>query len=283
MRYVRRSFYLIFKASQWKPKREEKNRIQTLFPLDCLKTRLQAVGGIHAAGGYRGLYSGMPAALAGSIPCSALFFLSYEASKKQIKLSDSGGRIPEWCICASAAAAGEVVACNIRVPTEIIKQQMQAGRVQTATEAAMIVRRNGVPGFVRAFRATAFRDVPFSVLQYPMYEGAKRSLSNRTGKPLAVWQSACVGACTGFVSAFLTTPLDVCKTRIMLGEPSSTHNTTLQFMRHITSTEGIAGLFRGSITRATWMGLGGLIFLGSYEQCKLFLVGPENEKSEFWA
>eukprot|EP01060_Flectonema_neradi_P006040 TRINITY_DN1402_c2_g1_i2.p1 TRINITY_DN1402_c2_g1~~TRINITY_DN1402_c2_g1_i2.p1 ORF type:complete len:142 (+),score=2.63 TRINITY_DN1402_c2_g1_i2:685-1110(+) len=139
-----------------------------------------------------------------------------------------------------------------------------------------------MPGFARAFKATAIRDVPFSVLQYPMYEGAKRSLSNYTKQPLAVWQAACVGACTGFVSAFITTPLDVIKTRVMLGESSSqSSHSTLGFMRSILSVEGVGGLFRGSLTRATWMGLGGLIFLGSYEQCKLFLVGPD-EKSEFW-
>lgn len=39
-----------------------------LFPLDTVKTRLQSAEGFFKAGGFRGIYSGLSAAAAGSAP-----------------------------------------------------------------------------------------------------------------------------------------------------------------------------------------------------------------------
>lgn len=39
-----------------------------LFPLDTIKTRLQSAEGFFKAGGFRGVYSGLSAAAAGSAP-----------------------------------------------------------------------------------------------------------------------------------------------------------------------------------------------------------------------
>ena len=51
-----------------------------LFPIDTLKTRLQSPQGFLKAGGFRGVYSGIGAAAAGSAPGAALFFSTYEVS-----------------------------------------------------------------------------------------------------------------------------------------------------------------------------------------------------------
>lgn len=42
-----------------------------LFPLDTIKTRLQSADGFFKAGGFRGVYSGLSAAAAGSAPGGA--------------------------------------------------------------------------------------------------------------------------------------------------------------------------------------------------------------------
>ena len=52
-----------------------------LFPIDTVKTRLQAPGGFLASGGFRGMYRGIGAAAAGSAPGAALFFSVYEEAK----------------------------------------------------------------------------------------------------------------------------------------------------------------------------------------------------------
>mmetsp|Transcript_1602 Transcript_1602/g.3945 ORF Transcript_1602/g.3945 Transcript_1602/m.3945 type:complete len:114 (-) Transcript_1602:898-1239(-) len=58
-----------------------------LFPIDTIKTRLQAPQGFLAAGGFRGIYNGLGAAAAGSAPGAALFFSVYEVCAKQKRLS----------------------------------------------------------------------------------------------------------------------------------------------------------------------------------------------------
>lgn len=40
----------------------------TLFPLDTIKTRLQSQQGFYKAGGFRGIYAGVPSAAVGSLP-----------------------------------------------------------------------------------------------------------------------------------------------------------------------------------------------------------------------
>lgn len=39
-----------------------------LFPLDTIKTRLQSPQGFNKAGGFRGIYAGVPSAAIGSFP-----------------------------------------------------------------------------------------------------------------------------------------------------------------------------------------------------------------------
>ena len=54
----------------------------SLYPIDTLKTRMQASNGFFAAGGFKGIYRGISAAAWGSAPGAAAFFSSYESSKK---------------------------------------------------------------------------------------------------------------------------------------------------------------------------------------------------------
>ena len=51
-----------------------------LYPLDTIKTRLQAPSFIKA-GGFRGVYNGLGIAALGSAPGSMFFFSTYEGTK----------------------------------------------------------------------------------------------------------------------------------------------------------------------------------------------------------
>lgn len=86
-----------------------------LYPLDTIKTRLQAPQGFITAGGFRGVYKGLSAAAAGSAPGAALFFSTYEMSKQILhdrnSSSSSGYQIPQPAIHMIAASTGEMV-CN---------------------------------------------------------------------------------------------------------------------------------------------------------------------------
>ena len=97
-----------------------------LFPLDTIKTRLQAPQGFLKAGGFRGVYAGVTAAAGGSMPGAGLFFCTYETVKPLIMGSSLLGGSPAVSQMVAASLA-ETVACLVRVPTEVVKQRMQVG------------------------------------------------------------------------------------------------------------------------------------------------------------
>ncbi|KAK1120694.1 S-adenosylmethionine mitochondrial carrier protein-like, partial [Acipenser oxyrinchus oxyrinchus] len=94
-----------------------------LFPLDTIKTRLQTPQGFYKAGGFRGIYAGVPSAAVGSFPNGGCIFVTYEYMKTLLGSSSSPYMAP---VKHMAASLGEIIACLIRVPTEVIKQRTQA-------------------------------------------------------------------------------------------------------------------------------------------------------------
>ena len=58
----------------------------SLYPLDTIKTRLQSAQGFRAAGGFRNIYRGMSSVALGAAPGSALFFMTYSATKHYLNL-----------------------------------------------------------------------------------------------------------------------------------------------------------------------------------------------------
>ncbi|KAG7229588.1 hypothetical protein INR49_012603 [Caranx melampygus] len=98
--------------------------------------------------------------------------------------------------------------------------------------------------------------------------------SRRQGHTLYSWQAAVCGAFAGAVAAFVTTPLDVAKTRIMLAKAGSTtaSGNIPVVLYDVWKSRGLTGLFAGSIPRMTFISLGGFIFLGAYEKVRRSLL-----------
>lgn len=81
--------------------------------------------------------------------------------------------------------------------------------------AQTIVRREGFSALYYGYKATIFRDLPFSALQFTFYEQAqtwarKWKQSREIGLPLELL----TGAAAGGLAGVITCPLDVVKTRI---------------------------------------------------------------------
>ncbi|XP_067854970.1 mitochondrial S-adenosylmethionine carrier protein isoform X4 [Heptranchias perlo] len=79
----------------------------TLFPLDTIKTRLQSQQGFYTAGGFRGIYAGVPSAAIGSFPNAALFFVTYECTKSVLGPRVSTNKAP--FVHMIAASLGEMI------------------------------------------------------------------------------------------------------------------------------------------------------------------------------
>ncbi|KAG5274498.1 hypothetical protein AALO_G00136980 [Alosa alosa] len=245
----------------------------TLFPLDTIKTRLQSQQGFYKAGGFRGIYAGVPSAAIGSFPNAAAFFVTYESAKSLLGVAVPPHMAPVTHMLA--ASLGEIVACLIRVPTEVVKQRTQAcPSTNTYQVLVATLRQEGVKGLYRGYGSTVLREIPFSLVQFPLWEYLKSLWSWRQGHTLYSWQAAVCGAFAGGIAAFVTTPLDVAKTRIMLAKAgTSTANGNIPLVLcEVWRSQGVTGLFAGSVPRITSISLGGFIFLGAYEKVRRTLL-----------
>lgn len=246
----------------------------SLFPLDTLKTRLQAgPGQFWASGGFSGIYRGVGSAVVGSAPGAALFFVTYEGVKRAVDRPAS----PSAHMLA--ASLGEVAACAVRVPTEVVKQRAQAGQFASSAQAlAAILRGPRVfRNLYRGWGATVLREVPFTVVQFPLWEAMKAwRRRSKGGREVAAWESGLFGSLAGGIAAGATTPLDVLKTRIML---SPGRQPLVPLVRTILAEQGVGAFFAGIGPRVMWISIGGAIFLGSY-QWVVNAVGTRRGRAE---
>ncbi|PWN44049.1 mitochondrial carrier [Ceraceosorus guamensis] len=218
------------------------------YPIDTIKTRLQAKGGFLQAGGFKGVYRGIGSVAVGSAPGAALFFVTYESLKPALAPLFGDGASSHML----AGSLGEVAACLIRVPTEVIKSRQQTSSYGASASSAnalrAVIAESGLRGLYRGFAGTVGREIPFTCIQFPLYEALKRRIARsnalRSGQrdssvsesyattaspasaaDLPTWQAGLAGSAAGGIAAASTTPLDVVKTRIMLERRSITQAT----------------------------------------------------------
>ncbi|XP_061474680.1 mitochondrial S-adenosylmethionine carrier protein isoform X3 [Rhineura floridana] len=228
-----------------------------LFPLDTVKTRLQSPQGFKKAGGFRGIYAGVPSTAVGSFPNAAAFFVTYEYTKAMFRTGASPYLSPITHMLA--ASLGEIVACLIRVPSEVVKQRAQVSpSASTLRILSNTVCEEGILGLYRGYKSTVLREDLWSWKQ---------------GHVVESWQSAVCGAFAGGFAAAVTTPLDVAKTRIMLAKTGSRNasGNVLSALHGVWRSQGISGLFAGIIPRISAISLGGFIFLGMYDKIRSLL------------
>ncbi|XP_065066675.1 mitochondrial S-adenosylmethionine carrier protein-like [Rhopilema esculentum] len=242
----------------------------TLFPLDTIKTRLQSSKGFLKSGGFGGIYRGVLSAALGSFPGGAVFFCGYEFSKSTLHPILNRPTI----VYMISASIGEMCGCLIRVPTEVVKQRAQANKnLNSYSSFLFTIREEGFRGLYRGYLKTVMREIPFSFIQFPIWEYLKKQLSNHDGTINAL-HSGLAGAISGAISGAITTPLDVVKTRVMLAEKEAETAKAgiIQLAMKIGRDEGVHRLFSGLVPRVVWLALGGFVFLGAYDSCRHFLI-----------
>lgn len=243
-----------------------------LFPLDTIKTRLQSQAGFMRSGGFRGLYSGLLSILLGSAPSAAAFFMAYETTKELLGPDQLSHSAYQTASHMAAASLGDLTSCLIRVPVEIVKQRTQTLSASSSYSTfKSTYQSEGLQGFYRGYFSMIAREIPFSVIQFPLWEFLKHKSFERSGQPATAAQSALCAAMAGGVAAALTTPLDVVKTRIMLAQKGTeeARGNVISVIQCLLREKGVAGLFVGFVPRVWLMAVGGAIFLGAYDKTKL--------------
>ncbi|KAJ7050625.1 mitochondrial carrier domain-containing protein, partial [Mycena amicta] len=145
------------------------------FPIDTIKTRLQAPQGFVRADGFKGIYKGVGSVGVGSAPGAAVFFATYDTLKHNSPLPE---RLASLTHMGSASIA-VVAVCLVRVPTEVIKTRARTsthGRSGSSLSAARhVLAADGLRGLYRGFGTT--RCTPFTSIQFPLHELLKSRLA----------------------------------------------------------------------------------------------------------
>jgi solute carrier family 25 S-adenosylmethionine transporter 26 len=275
-----------------------------LFPLDTIKTRLQArrqpqvmvteaanIPLAAVSGAPRPFYRGLLSAMLGSFPAAATFWTVYELGKRHLTagLAARGRSDLDFLAHGGAAALADVAVCAVRNPFEVVKQQMQLG-LHSSTSSAFrsIVATDGIlRGLYAGYFSTVLREIPFDAIEFALYEALKRryrsykvpsahalgtaSTASEPPAELVLWENAMLGSIAGGCAAAVTTPLDVVKTRLMTQtkvEVALRYHGWLDALSRISREEGAAALFSGIKPRVAWISMGGAIFIGSYEEAK---------------
>jgi len=302
-----------------------------VFPLDTLKTRLQSpsfqqqyrsAAAISNRALWRGLYQGVGPAVLVAIPSSGVFFATYEGLK--YLLGDSSSRhgvLPQPAVHALSSSIAQLVNCAVVTPAEVLKQNAQMLTVQQGAPKALssptmfILRqiKQHPTKLWRGYTVLVARDLPFAALQFPMLEYlkgvllARRSRLKKSGGPVdgvleRAWISGMSASMAGSAAAWVTTPLDVVKTRIMLeagakDSPAAQHGSSKALMddhgrrqwrgrrrngfricSDVFRSEGISGFFRGASARTLFTAIGNGLFIGCYEGARCYLQEREEAK-----
>lgn len=199
-----------------------------MFPVDMVKTRMQTQylpgvpqydGILHAlrtitrTEGPRALYRGCSAVVLAAIPSHAMYFATYEVMKERL-----GGNSPGYHVVATGLAGGcaTMVHDAISTPLDLIKQRVQVfgnGYNGVAHCARHIVANEGARALWASYPTTVVMNVPFQAVHFATYESVKTLLSGPDGEH-GVREECLAGGVAGAMGGFISTPLDVIKTRI---------------------------------------------------------------------
>jgi len=219
-----------------------------------------------------GLYKGCAGSLVGQVPYGVLTFGSYEIYKQAL-LNKFPNTKPAF-IYALSAILGDVTGSGWLCPSEVMKQQLQAGLYPSMSEAIKgIWSKSGIAGFYQGFTGGLARDVPFRVAQLTMFEMTKslylkaknKGRSEDDNVALSAVEAAVCGAAAGSFSAAITNPLDRIKTLMMTDTTNAYGGSVVACASKILKEEGIGGLFAGVAPRVGYIAPSVCIFFVTYE------------------
>eukprot|EP00584_Thalassiosira_punctigera_P025627 CAMPEP_0172553140 /NCGR_PEP_ID=MMETSP1067-20121228/48751_1 /TAXON_ID=265564 ORGANISM="Thalassiosira punctigera, Strain Tpunct2005C2" /NCGR_SAMPLE_ID=MMETSP1067 /ASSEMBLY_ACC=CAM_ASM_000444 /LENGTH=371 /DNA_ID=CAMNT_0013341257 /DNA_START=87 /DNA_END=1202 /DNA_ORIENTATION=+ len=239
-----------------------------MYPVDTIKTRMQ----MKQADAFRasGLFNGVAGSLVGQVPYGVLTFGSYEIYKQS--LLNRFTNIKPAFIYALAAIMGDVTGSGWLCPSEVMKQQIQAGIYPSMGEAIKgIWRKSGVAGFYQGFTGGLARDVPFRVAQLTTFEVTKniylraKQSKDDSALSLSSLEAAICGAAAGSFSAAITNPLDRIKTLMMTDTTNAYGGSVVTCAAKILRDDGLTGLFAGVVPRVAYIAPSVCIFFVTYE------------------
>lgn len=261
--------------------------VTCVFPIDLAKTRLQnqqngcrlytsmsdcLIKTIRSEG-YFGMYRGAAVNLTlvtpeKAIKLAANDFFRFHLSKDGQKLT-----LLKEMLAGCGAGTCQVI---VTTPMEMLKIQLQdAGRiaaqrklmpqtvapggpVEMKSPTAMqltreLLKEKGIAGLYKGLGATLLRDVPFSIIYFPLFANLNNLGKKGAEGPAPFYVSFASGCIAGSTAAVAVNPVDVIKTRLQSltrGSQEDTYSGVTDCIRKILRNEGPGAFLKGAYCRA---------------------------------
>uniref|UniRef100_A0A8C1PLQ3 Mitochondrial glutamate carrier 1 n=1 Tax=Cyprinus carpio TaxID=7962 RepID=A0A8C1PLQ3_CYPCA len=254
--------------------------VTCVFPIDLAKTRLQnqqngsriytsmsdCLIKTFRSEGFCGMYRGAAVNLTLVTPEKAIKLAANDFFRH--KLSEDGQKLTlvREILAGCGAGTCQVI---ITTPMEMLKIQLQdAGRRAEFSASLLqssvshnpseiiliyLLKDKGIAGLYKGLGATLLRDVPFSIIYFPLFANLN-SLGRRNADGSAPFYISFLAGCfAGCTAAIAVNPVDVVKTRLQSlarGHHEDTYSGVKDCISKILHHEGPSAFLKGSYCRA---------------------------------
>ena len=233
-----------------------------VYPIDLVKTRMQnqinhlqtskqlynnsldCFLKIFRNEGLRGFFRGATPNIVGVFPEKAIKITINNCMNQLLQDKNKKVSFSSQLLAGGMAGMGQVIITN---PMEIIKIQMQMQHITGLNNKNVlsVIKNHGVRNLYKGASACFMRDIPFSLIYFPLYTAIKNNNKDCFANYLFS------GTVSGAISAYTVTPFDVVKTRLQTKRIDGIqYNGLVDCFTKIYKTEGLRAFFKGSVARA---------------------------------
>lgn len=164
----------------------------------------------------------------------------------------------------------------VATPTDVVKIRLQAdGQVRryrnTFHAFCSIPRQEGIFGLYKGVGPSIQRAAVINGSGIATYDHAKQFALRLTQREEGAMVHVIASLCSGLVSALVSNPIDVVKTRIM--NTSKDSGSSIRVLLDIVRTEGVSALYKGFIPSYARLAPWQLSFFLTYEALNRHLLG----------
>ncbi|XP_014352470.1 mitochondrial glutamate carrier 1 isoform X2 [Latimeria chalumnae] len=175
----------------------------------------------------------------------------------KIQLQDAGRLAAQQRVLAGVVSTGSVLKHAGTNP--ILTRAYNVGpvsltrRVSAMQIASELLHTQGVRGLYKGLGATLLRDVPFSVIYFPLFANLNKLGQQSPDEKAPFYHSFLSGCLAGSIAAVAVNPCDVIKTRLQSlhkGVHEESYNGIVDCARKIWMKEGHSAFLKGAGCRA---------------------------------
>jgi hypothetical protein len=226
-----------------------------------LRQRLQVLG-LNFERQFRegNLYAGLLPSLLISVPCTGVYYGVRDVTKRMLAITlQTPTKWDNIIVSVIGALVADVVSLIVRTPADVLAIRLQVRSVADGDETDENIAGDWFRDSIRRLPAAVLTDLPYLLSRIVL-----NGLIARGDEGIGRYELIYV--VTAIVCAFLTTPFDVARTRILVdsnddptdGIDGGSGEGLIRTMRTVMneSEGGVRNLFRGWFERVVYLGIG---------------------------